>query len=54
MSLNLLTIPKEFIEETLFIGELSLDGDISFIKGALAIAYDAKKLRAYPKIPAIL
>jgi magnesium chelatase family protein len=44
MSLNLLTIPKEFIEETLFIGELSLDGDISFIKGALAIAYDAKKL----------
>ena len=44
MSLNLLTIPKEFIEETLFIGELSLDGEICFIKGALAIAYDAKKL----------
>jgi magnesium chelatase family protein len=44
MSLNLLEIPKEFIEETLFIGELSLDGEISFIKGALAIAYDAKKL----------
>lgn len=44
MSLNLLTISKEFIDETIFIGELSLDGDISFIKGALAIAFDAKKL----------
>ena len=44
MSLNILGIPKEFIEETLFIGELSLDGAIRFIKGALAVAYDAKKL----------
>ena len=38
-------LPKEFIEETLFIGELSLDGQIRFIKGALAVAYDAKKLK---------
>lgn len=40
---KMLEIPKEFIEETLFLGELSLDGSIRFIKGALAIAYDAQK-----------
>lgn len=39
-----LEIPQEFLEETLFMGELSLDGGIRFIKGALAIAVDAKKL----------
>jgi magnesium chelatase family protein len=39
-----LEISQEFIQETLFIGELSLDGSIRFIKGALAIAYDAQKL----------
>ncbi|MCA9770356.1 YifB family Mg chelatase-like AAA ATPase [Candidatus Dependentiae bacterium] len=39
-----LEIPKDFITETLFLGELSLDGSIRFIKGALAIAYDAHKL----------
>ncbi len=39
-----LEIPKDFLEETLFLGELSLDGSIRFIKGALAIAFDAKKL----------
>jgi len=44
LSLNTLEIPKKFVEETLFIGELSLDGGIRFIKGALAVAYDAKKL----------
>lgn len=44
MALNLLEIPEDFINETIFIGELSLDGGISFIKGALAIAYDAHKL----------
>lgn len=43
-ALNLIEIPEEFVEETIFIGELSLDGGIRFIKGALAIAYDAKKL----------
>ena len=45
LSLKNLEVPKEFIEETLFIGELSLDGGIRFIKGALAVAYDAKRLR---------
>lgn len=33
-----------FIQETLFIGELSLGGEIRPIKGALAIAYDAQRL----------
>lgn len=41
---QLLTIPKNFLEETLFLGELSLDGSIKPIKGALAIAYDMHKL----------
>jgi magnesium chelatase family protein len=39
-----LEIAHEFLQETLFLGELSLDGSIRFIKGALAIAYDAHKL----------
>ncbi|HEB41394.1 MAG TPA: ATP-binding protein [Candidatus Dependentiae bacterium] len=39
-----LTLSKDFIHETLFLGELSLDGSIRFVKGALAIAYDAQKL----------
>jgi magnesium chelatase family protein len=41
---GLLEISKEFLEETLFLGELSLDGSIRFIKGALAIACDAQTL----------
>ena len=39
-----LEVPNDFLQETLFLGELSLDGGIRFIKGALAIAYDAHKL----------
>jgi magnesium chelatase family protein len=39
-----LEISHDFLQETLFLGELSLDGSIRFIKGALAIAFDAKKL----------
>ena len=39
-----LTVQSAFLHETLFLGELSLDGGIRFIKGALAIAYDAAKL----------
>ncbi len=39
-----LEVPKDFLHETLFLGELSLDGSIRPIKGALAIAYDAQKL----------
>ena len=34
----------DFLQETLFIGELSLDGSIKPINGALPIAYDAHKL----------
>jgi magnesium chelatase family protein len=34
-----------FLQETIFLGELSLDGGIRGIKGALAIAYDAHKLK---------
>ncbi len=41
---NHLAIPQTFIQETLFLGELSLDGSIRSIKGALPIAYDAQKL----------
>ncbi len=40
-----LEVSSTFLEETLFLGELSLDGSIRFIKGALAIAYDAQTLR---------
>jgi magnesium chelatase family protein len=40
-----ITIEPDFLKETLFLGELSLDGSIKFIKGALAIAYDAQKLK---------
>jgi magnesium chelatase family protein len=39
-----LEVSKQFLHETLFLGELSLDGGIRFIKGALAIAFDAQKL----------
>jgi magnesium chelatase family protein len=41
---KVLELSQDFLQETLFLGELSLDGSIQFIKGALAIAYDAKKL----------
>jgi magnesium chelatase family protein len=34
-----------FLEETIFLGELSLDGTIKPIKGALPIAYDMPQLR---------
>lgn len=35
---------KEFIKETLFVGELSFDGSIKSINGALSIASDAARL----------
>lgn len=43
-ALGRMTIDLELAQDTLFLGELSLDGGIRFIKGALAIAYDAHKL----------
>lgn len=39
-----LQMDAQFLDETLFIGELSLDGTIKSINGALPIAYDAHKL----------
>ena len=40
-----LAIPREFLEETLILGELSLDGTIRFVRGILAIACDAARLQ---------
>lgn len=37
-------LTQQFLHETLFLGELSLDGGIRGIKGALAVAYDAARL----------
>jgi len=37
-------IDPELLKSTLFLGELSLDGGIRFIKGALPIAYDTHKI----------
>ena len=36
-------VPSEKLEETLFLGELSLDGSLRKIKGALPIAVEARK-----------
>lgn len=41
---NQVRIEGSFLQETIIIGELSLDGKIKPIQGALAIACDAKKL----------
>lgn len=38
-----MVLDKQFLQETLWLGELSLDGSIRFVKGALAIACDTKK-----------
>ena len=43
-AMGLISIDDQFVNETIFLGELSLDGSIRFIKGALPIAYDASKL----------
>lgn len=39
-----LEIPRDFLSETLVLGELSLDGSIRFIKGVLSIACDARSM----------
>lgn len=41
---GLLEISQEFIQSTLVLGELSLDGSIRPVRGALAIAFDAQSL----------
>ena len=40
---NIVQLNKDFINETLILGELSLDGSIKPVKGVLPIACDAKK-----------
>ncbi|HJZ22983.1 MAG TPA: YifB family Mg chelatase-like AAA ATPase, partial [Candidatus Babeliales bacterium] len=40
-AMNIISISDDFLAETIMLGELSLDGSIRPIKGALAIAYDA-------------
>lgn len=42
---KLLSIPTSFLEETLFMGELSLDGTIKPARGVLSVACDALKLK---------
>lgn len=37
-------ISPQFLEETLFLGELSLDGTIRLVKGVLPIAFDCHKI----------
>jgi magnesium chelatase family protein len=39
-----ISVSSDFLEKTLVLGELSLDGSIRPIKGALAIAYDARRM----------
>lgn len=39
-----ISMSLSFMQETLFLGELSLEGSIRSVKGALAIAYDAARL----------
>ncbi|CDK30738.1 YifB family Mg chelatase-like AAA ATPase [Candidatus Babela massiliensis] len=40
---QIVQIDSDFIRDTFFLGELSLDGSIKPVKGVLAVAYDAKK-----------
>jgi len=42
-AIELINMGQQFLEETIFLGELSLDGTMQPIKGALAITYDAKE-----------
>lgn len=41
---QIINIDQKFIEETLFLGELSLDGTIKPVKGVVAVSCDAIKL----------
>ncbi len=45
ISLDHIAPTKKFINETLFIGELSLDGNIRAVKGVLPIVYAARKMK---------
>lgn len=41
---QIVNLDSQFLQQTLFLGELSLDGTIKPVKGVLPIAYDAAKL----------
>jgi len=41
---HILDMPQDFLNKTLFLGELSLDGAIKPVKGVLPIAYDAHSM----------
>lgn len=41
---GLVTIGQQFLQETLFLGELSLDGSIRSVQGVIAIAADAQSM----------
>lgn len=41
---QLIAIDSEYLKETLFLGELSLDGSVKAVRGVLPIACDAQKL----------
>ncbi len=43
-ALGLVTLDESWISQTIMIGELSLDGTIRTVNGALAIAYDAHEM----------
>lgn len=42
VSMGIVEVEERIRRDTLFLGELSLDGGIRFVKGALAVAYDAQ------------
>lgn len=44
MAAKVLRIPQSFIDETIFLGELSLDGGIRSVRGVLSVAHGARKM----------
>ena len=44
LALKVIQLPNTYLNETLFLGELALDGTVRKVKGVLAIAFDAKKM----------
>ena len=44
LALKTIKLSEQYLQETLFLGELALDGTVRRVKGVLAIAFDAKKM----------
>ncbi len=44
LALKTVQLSEQYLQETLFLGELALDGTVRRVKGVLAIAFDAKKM----------